>query len=1012
MQFAKYNVALFASFGLLTIASWGVAPNADGADKPTPLQVAAVKHEGPVDFEKEILPIFRRNCLACHSSSAKESDLIVESPQSILKGGSDGPAVVAGKSEESLLFKMASHQKDPVMPPKGNDVKAKNLTAEELGLLKLWIDQGAKGTVTGTAGPIKWQPLPAGVQPIYALAASNDGQYVAASRANQIFVYHLPSKREVGRLTDPSLIQSGIYKNPGVAHLDLVQSLAFNPAGDMLASGGFREVKLWRKTTTAKKAEWKGLESAPRSLAVSADGKWAAIGEENGKIRVFEVAKGQVAKTLEGHTGPATAVRFTADGSKLVSGSQDKSVRIWNLADGKQLGMVETPAPVNAVALLVEEKQIAVGNADNMIRTWDLAALTAAEKPADPIKPLKELKGHTGPITSLMAITPAGAELVSGSADASVKVWNVTDGKMIRTMPHGGPVESVAARADGQRTISVSANNSGKLWNLEKPLAEFKGDYLAKLRVDEFTRAASLAKRNFDSAKKDLDEATKRKTAEEDNAKKSAEALTKAQEDLKKKEEAAKQPEMDKAAAEKALADATAANTKAVEENKVADEAVTKAKEAVTKAKADFDQAEGDAKAAAEKVFNDAETARKTAEEKAKAVTDATTKVLADFTAADAKAKQVVPAAQKLIDERVAADRTLKAAQRSVERAAEAVKKATEAIPGAEAIVKQDEEIGKQADAKLETEKKSATETEKPLRGIALSTDGTTMVTVGDDQIVHTWDVDTGAAIGRYEGHGAVVNLAAYTPSGEFITVAANQSIIVWNPTVEWKLETTIGNPDSGEKLVDRVTALDFSPDGKMLATGGGEPSRSGEIKFWNPETGAMVSALKDPHSDTVLGVSFSPDGKQLASCGADRFVKIHTVADGKFVRSFEGHTHHVLGVTWRADGRILASCGADTAIKVWDVRTGDQQRTIQGFTKEVTSIRFVADTDTVVSSSGDKSIQVKNVTNGANAGAFPGSVDYMYAAASTGDGKFIIAGGQDSVVRVWTIAGQPFTTF
>ena len=136
-------------------------------------------------------------------------------------------------------------------------------------------------------------------------------------------------------------------------------------------------------------------------------------------------------------------------------------------------------------------------------------------------------------------------------------------------------------------------------------------------------------------------------------------------------------------------------------------------------------------------------------------------------------------------------------------------------------------------------------------------------------------------------------------------------------PGTEWKLERVIGSTDKPDQLVDRVIALDFSADGKVLATGSGEPSRSGEIKFWNVENGQLVSALKEPHSDTVFGLEFSPDGKQIASCGADRFVKIHNIADGKFVRSFEGHTHHVLGVSWRADGRILASCGADMVVKV-----------------------------------------------------------------------------------------------
>lgn len=221
----------FSCFAAVLVA-FAVVP-ASAADLK-PIAIAEVKHEGPVDFLKEILPILQKKCLACHNATDAESDLVLENPQTMLKGGGQGAAVVAGKGAESLLIKLASRQAEPVMPPDGNKVGAKPLTPEELGLMKLWIDQGAMGMGPSGPEPIKWQPLPPGVNPIYAVAMSADGQWAAASRANQIYLYHVPTKREYGRLTDPALIASGIYKNPGVAHLDLVQSMKFSPDSSTL----------------------------------------------------------------------------------------------------------------------------------------------------------------------------------------------------------------------------------------------------------------------------------------------------------------------------------------------------------------------------------------------------------------------------------------------------------------------------------------------------------------------------------------------------------------------------------------------------------------------------------------------------------------------------------------------------------------------------------------------------------------------------------------------------------
>jgi WD40 repeat protein len=999
---------------LSVVAASGVQPRYAAA---APIEIAEVKREGDVDFEKDILPIFRRNCLACHSATEAQSDLVLESPQTILKGGSTGPAVVAGKSAESLLLKLAGKQKEPFMPPEDNDVKARPLTPQELGLLKLWIEQGAKGEVKAASSQIAWQPLPTGINPIYAVTITPDGQYAAASRANQIFLYHVPSKRELGRLTDPSLIDRGIYKQPGVADLDLVQSLKFSPDGTVLASGGFRTVKLWRKSSGGKQSDLAGLAAGARSVAMSPDGKLAAIGDETGKVNLFDLASGKILKVLEGHSGPVTGAAFTADGARLVTGSSDKSFRVWSVKDQQQIASIETPAAVSSIAIVGEGKLVAVGGEDHVIRLWELAAAG----PGEAMKPVKELTGHSGAVTSLAPLEASGKHIVSGSKDGSLRIWDVAESKEVKSMQHGGPVEAVAARPDGKRLASVGSLASGKLWNAEtgQQVAELKGDIRATLKVERATRSVSLAKKHVELAKKDLDEAKQRKTAEEDNQKKAGEAVTKAEGEFKPKEEAAKKAADEKAAVEKALAEAASVKEKSEEEKKAAGELLAKTDDALKSLKANQDAAgklAGDdavaAKSAAEKALADVEGLRKLLEPRKQAAEKSAEEKAAAFTQAEQKLKDSTASHQKAIDEQTAAQRTLDSAKRGVERAAEAVKKATEAIPSVETTVKAAEEAVKQRETDLTTATSAVKESEKPIHRVAFSPDGKFLATIGDSQLVHTWDGDSGTAIEVHEA-GSAPAVIAIAGDGRAIVATADKAAAIWNFSGEWKLQRTIGSPDDGNTLADRVTALDFSPDGRLLAVGGGQPSRSGEVKLFNVEDGQLVRALKDPHSDTVNCLAFSPDGQQLASCAADRFVKLWNTADGSFIRSLEGHTHHVLGIAWRADGRMLVSGGADMVLKSWDTRTGDQLRTVQNqFTKEVTSVSFLADGELVVASGGDSRVRLINAASGNNQRDYSGASEYMYCVATSADGKTIIAGGLDSVVRIWNDEGKELAKF
>jgi hypothetical protein len=436
-----------------------------------PIPTVDLKRTEPIEFSKDIAPIFENKCLVCHSGNVVESKFDMSTYAGVMKGGKRGVAVVPGKSGESNMFLFCSRQKKPIMPPKTEDP----LTPQELTLIKMWIDQGAKApTMERTRTKVIVNLPPALVKPVRAVAVSPDAKLVAGSRGNQVHLYALsstpadpkgggPKKDDWAfkkTLVDPQL-KTPDGKEAKAAHISLVEAMAFSPDGKTLATGSYQELTLWDVEKGEPKKRLTGFADRVVAIAYSADGKFIATGggapTEDGEIKEFEADSGkQVLDIKNGHSDTVFGVAFSPDGKLLATCAADKFVKVFELPSGKFVKSFEGHTHhVMGVGWTPDGKKIASCGADNFVKVWDYEK---GEK-------LRDMQGHQKQVTQLVFVgkTP---QFVTASGDATVRMWNADNGGNVRQFPGAGDfLYAVSASPDGNVVAAGGEEGVVRIYN-------------------------------------------------------------------------------------------------------------------------------------------------------------------------------------------------------------------------------------------------------------------------------------------------------------------------------------------------------------------------------------------------------------------------------------------------------------------------------------------------------------------------------------------------------------------
>jgi WD40 repeat protein len=377
-----------------------------------------------------VVPIFKRSCNGCHHPGKMKGDLNLSTHAAILKGGKHGAIITNGDPKKSSLIEEISGE-EPSMPKEGDP-----LTKEEIAIIERWIVAGAvDDTPADKLNPYKLAGPPKYTVPgvISSALFSPDAELLAVAGYHEVLLYSPDGAELRGRLVGES-------PKP--------ESLAFSSDGKILAVAGgapsvFGEIQIWNVPEKKLTASYRVSVDSVYGISIAPDNSKVAVGGADKSVRILNIADGKELVKFDNHSDWVFRTTFTLDGKRLLTGSRDRAMKLISIENGQFIDDVnKLIEPVLSFARHPKEDIIVYGGELGNARIYKISDNQGRTAANNDVNLVKEFERQPGPVYAI-AYSPDGNSIAIGGTGPEVRVYK-TDGSRSATLSgHEGAVFSL-----------------------------------------------------------------------------------------------------------------------------------------------------------------------------------------------------------------------------------------------------------------------------------------------------------------------------------------------------------------------------------------------------------------------------------------------------------------------------------------------------------------------------------------------------------------------------------------